>query len=238
MYEREIGVDRGYVSGNTNRLLEFTADVNSALDEYISVAIRASGRWQFDDSNHTDYPIILTNLVANQRDYSFTSDENGNLILDIYKVLVADSSGTFREIKSKDAQFDKDTQGYWDGQNTTGTPNSYDKTANGIFLDPVPDVNVTNGLKIYINREGSYFTSADTTKKPGVPGIHHHYFYLKPAMDYARRQNLAIYPQIQREVIKLIGDEMSGNNGLIQQYFSERSRDEVKRLTVAKHNNR
>ena len=27
----------------------------------------ADDRWQFDDTNHTDYPIATTNLVANQR---------------------------------------------------------------------------------------------------------------------------------------------------------------------------
>ncbi len=222
--ESECGFNDGDLSGNTNLLKKYTASVNLALDDFIAMAIRWSGTWQFDDSNHTQYPIIKTNLVSGQRDYPFTTDQESNLILDIYKVTVADTAGIRNEITPIDQQ-SQNVPGFTDGQNTTGIPTRYDKTANGIFLDPPASYNSTLGLWVYINREGSYFVSTDTTKKPGVPGIFHKYFVLRPAQDYARRNNLKNAKDIQEEVLRM---ELE-----IQQYFSQRSRDERVTITTS-----
>lgn len=236
LYEKEIGADRGYISGNSDRLKEFTAGVNQAMDDFWNIAIPASGRWQLDDSNQTDYPIITTNLVSGQRDYTFTTDQTGNLVLDIYRVfvLISATSTVYTEIFPIDSQSDVDTLGLTDGQDATGTPYHYDKTANGLFLDPVPGYNATNGLKIYINREATYFTTSDTTKKPGVPGILHKYFYLKPAMDYARRNNLSNANRIENEVLKLEGEP--GRAGIIAKHFSDRAKDDRDILTMGRIN--
>lgn len=231
IFEKECGFERGTISGDTNRLKELAADVNLALDDFIAIAIQASGTWQFDDSNQTDYPEIKTNLVSGQRDYSFTTDQTGNLILDIYKVMVVSSatSGIFSEILPVDQQSpngnNDDTTSFIDGRNTTGIPWRYDKTANGIFLDPIPSFNATLGLKIQINREGSYFAYTDTTKKPGVPGLFHKYFALKPALDYARRNSLASYNRLYGEVLEYEGDREKGIVGSIERYFGRREKD-------------
>jgi hypothetical protein len=233
IYEKEIGAERGFVSGHTNRLKEFTADVNLAWDDYLTIAIKSSGRYQFDDSNHSDYPIITTNLVAGQRDYPFTTDESGNLILDIHRVTVLPSATAtlYQDIFPVDSQSDEYVGGLVENNTAQGVPYVYDKTANGIFLDPIPSYSVNAGLRIYISREASYFTSSDTTKKPGCPGVHHRYFALKPALDYARRNSLATYPIIREEVVSFEGDEEKGVIGSIERYFSRRSRDERPRIT-------
>lgn len=226
IYEKELGFDRGYISGNTDRMKEFTADVNLAYDDFLDMAFKSGGTWQFDDSNHTDYPIITTNVVSGQRDYAFTLDENSNLILDIYRVMIADSSGVFREIMPVDQQTRNsnqvNTDSLIDGRNTSGIPSRYDKTANGIFLDLVPNYTYANGLKVHINREPSYFVYTDTTKKPGVPGIYHKYFALKPALDYARRKSLAVLPRLENEVFKM---EQAIKDG-----FGKRERDIIRRV--------
>lgn len=206
--EKEIGFNDGDISLNNTKLKSFTADVNLAMDDYLALAMQSSGTWQFDDSNHTNYPIITTDLLANQREYNFTTDQTSNLILDIYKVAVKDTNGIYQEIFPVDQQSpnsnSSDTTSFIDGRNTTGTPIRYDKTANGIFLDPVPPGNVDEGLKIYVNRETSYFVYTDTTKKPGVSGLHHRYFALKPAMDYIRINGTdSAYNKIASEVLKL-----------------------------------
>lgn len=229
MYERETSQTRGAVSGNTDRLKDFAADANIALDRFQDIAIKHSGTWQADDTNHSDFPIITTNLVSGQRDYTFLTDENGNSILDVHRVFVKDGSGTFVEVKPVDAQTDKDTNGFWNGQNVGGVPTKYDKTANGIFLDPVPNYNSTGGLKVYISREASYFTYTDTTKKPGAPSLFHEYFFLLPARDFARRNGLANFNLLELQVQKV--EEQ------IKDYFSMRPRDERRRLTPAYQNN-
>lgn len=238
-YEFEIGANAADVSGNTTRLKQFAAAVNIAYDNFLRIALNASGTWQFDDSNQTDYPIITTNLVSGQRDYSFTTDGSGNLILDIYRVFVADSSGVFSEIYPVDVQEPRsDTVSFADGRNASGTPTRYDKTANSIFLDVIPSYNYTNGLKLYVNREPSYFVYTDTTKKPGVPGDLHKYFYLKPAAEHARRNNLANKNDLANEVLKMEGDDLRNIPGTIGTYFASRNRDERKRLAVSQPDNR
>lgn len=221
-YEKECGFDRDYIAGNTTRLKEFTADVNVAFDDFLNIGFSASGTWQLDDSNHTDYPIISTYLVSGQRDYTFTTDGSGNLILDIYKVLIKQPDGTKVEITPVDVQSEKDNTGFTNGLNLTGTPTIYEKTGNGIFLDPIPSYNMAGGLELYINREASYFAYTDTTKKPGVPGTLHKWFYLKPAYEYARLKNPELYNKLSIEIALL--------EKKIGEVFGGRERDVIKRL--------
>lgn len=227
LFEKEIGANYGDVSGNTTKLKTFTAGVNSALDDFFAIAIQASGTWQLDDSNQTDYPIIYTNLVAGQRDYTFTTDGSGNLILDIYKVMALGSAtGTiYNELYPADQQqTEPGVEGFTNGQNIGGVPMRYDKTGNSLFLDAIPSYSVSNGLKVYVNREASYFTSTDTTKKPGVPGLLHDYFYLKPALDHARRNSLVSHDRIALQV--------SNMEKTIKEYFGRREKDERNLLTM------
>lgn len=243
-YEKECGFTRGFVSGDTNRLKEFTADVNVALDDFMAIAIPASGNWAFDDTNHDDYPIITTNIVSGQQDYTFLEDADGSMILDIYKVVVSDSQGNFTELQPIEVTANDhvrdhyDISAFYDGQTHSGTPTTYAKTGNGIFLNSVPDYDYAGGLKLYVNREASYFSYSDTTKKPGVPGLFHKYFYLKPAREYARRNDLASYPRLEAAVIELEGIPAKGIRGAIQRYFGARERDITKRMRPAFSSNR
>lgn len=237
LYATEIGYKNpAEFTNNTTYMKQFAADVNLAMDDFFAIAIPASGTWQLDDSNHGDYPIIKTNIVSGQRDYTFTTDGSGNLILDIYRVAILPSATAtlYEEIYPIDAQSDVDTVGLVQENATTGVPYRYDKTSNGIFFDPIPSYNATNGLKMYINRESSYFAYTDTTKKPGVPGLFHKYFYLKPAAENARRNNLSNAAKLMDEVAKMEG--VPGRAGSIAKYFGFRARDERKQLTMSRIN--
>lgn len=219
--EKECGFERGDISSAGNDVMkEWTADVNLAWDEFMRVAFPATGTWQFDDTNHANYPIIKSNLVSGQRDYPFTSDEGGNLILDVFKVAILPSATatTYQTIDPLDVQSEGFDSNILAENTTGGTPTRYDKTANSIFLDPVPNYNATNGIKIYINREASYFAYTDTSKQPGVPGHLHEWFSIVPALKYAGRKALTNYNDLLRrkEILK----------GEIQEYFNRRSKDE------------
>jgi len=207
-----------------------TRDINLALDRALSLIFSVGGTWQFDDSNHTDYPIITTDLVSGQRSYAFTSDGSSNLILEIYKVMVADSNGLFREMTPVDQQAvnPNSPSNYWDGLNTTGIPNTYDKTSNGIFLDPIPNYDRTAGLKIFINREASYFLTSDTTKKSGIAGLFHEYLALRPSYQYAFRNSLP-----NTAVLKAETTEMEN---AMMDYYKKREKDVIKRVTGKQNN--
>lgn len=209
-------------NSTTYPIAKKTRDVNLALDRVFALIFQVGGTWQFDDSNHTDYPIITTNLVANQRDYAFTDDGAGNLILDVYKVMVADENGDFFEVYPVDQQTNPPST-MVDGQNTSGQPFFYDKTGNGIFLDPIPNYNSTNGLKVFINRTGSYFTTTDTTKKPGFAGLFHEYLVLRPSYMYAMRKGLEQANRLKAEMLEMEAE--------IQNYYKSRERDVVKTLS-------
>lgn len=219
--EDELGFKRADITGNTVLLKNFTSLVNLTWDDYLQIALPASGTWQFDDSNFTDYPVIKANLVDGQEDYTFTTDEGGNLILDIYKVAILPSatSTLYEEIYPIDQQTRDHAPDLVSETTAKGVPRQYDKTANAVILTPTPSYNATNGIKIYINREASYFTTTDATKKPGCPGIHHKYFALKPALDYARRHSMSSEVSLRNEVQLM--------ERAIKEYFGKRSKDDV-----------
>lgn len=206
-----------------------TRDINLALDRVFSIIFEVGGTWQFDDNNHGDYAIITTNIVSGRRDYSFTTDEQGNLILEIHKVFVADNTGLFREMATTDVPSGAPAN-YYDGQNTQGQPNSYDKTANGIFLDPIPDYSRTGGLKVYISREGSYFTTSDTTKKAGFAGLFHEYLALRPSYQYAYRNSLPNTNLLKQEMLEM--------EEAIKNYYKAREKDVKKTLRTISNNSR
>ena len=178
-------------------------DINVALDDAIDIAIRSCGIGQYDDTNNTDYPFITTDLNSGQRDYTYTQDSSGNLILDIYRVMVMDSTGVFQEIPQVDMQSERWTESFYDGQNITGQPTKYDRTGNGIIFDVIPNYSQTAGLKMFINREGSYFTVNDTTKKAGIDGRLHEYLVVSPACKYAERNSLSNHTSLYNRKVLL-----------------------------------
>lgn len=228
LYENEIGVNYGEVSGNTTKLKEFCARCNNALDRYFAIAIQASGTWELDDSNHDDYNVIYADIVSGQRDYSFITDENGNAILDIYKVLILPNATATRyeEVDPVDENQPENIE-IIDECGSVGTPTKYAKRANAIhFGDAVPNYSVSRGIKILINRESSYFTTADTTKKAGYP-YHQEYFFLKPAHDYGRIHGLTNFNRLDTEILKLEGDVATGRVGLIAKAYGNRKKDQI-----------
>ena len=196
-------------------------DINNAYAHYLTLANQASGRWLADDTNQVDYPVITTNIVSSQQDYSFTVDEQGNQILDIYRVECFDSAGIAHKLRPFDMQ---DTeQALTEFMKNGGIPVCYDKTANGLILYPTPNYSYTNGLKIYYERTPSYFTVSGTvasdTKKPGIPDIHHEYLALRPAYQYCLQKGLSQASSYYNEMIAM--------ESFIKEYYRDRNKDEI-----------
>lgn len=163
---------------------KFARDANSAYAYYMWLAIRASQKWQVDDTNQSDYPIITINLVSGQQDYPFTNDASStpNQILDITRVEMLTPSGVAITLSSYDQT--EESNSLTQAATISGTPSRYDKLANGIWLDPKPNYASTNGLKVYFQRTPIYFLSTDTTKKPGIPDMFHEYLVYRAAYLY------------------------------------------------------
>ena len=206
-----------------------TRDINNAYANYFLIGAQTEKRWQLDDTNHPKYPIITTALTANQQDYTFTTDEQGNQILDIYRVEIIDSTGLAVELSPID-QFDIKGQALTEFLKDAATPTYYDKTANGIILYPTPNYTNAAGLKIYYNRTPEYFTVSDTTKLPGIPDMFHEYLAIRPSYQYCLRKGLPQTPNLKQ-------DMMIMEEG-IKDYYKSRSKDEIKRMTPAPRSSR
>lgn len=229
--ERACGFNDGDITGNTTRLAQFTGDVNLAMDEVTAMILNADHSRNIDDYNHTKYPILTIDLVADQRDYSFSQDEQANLIVHIHKVMCADSGGVLKTLEARNQQdLGTENDSFNDGQATSGVPLYYDKTADGLFLDPIPNYASTDGLKIFIDREASHFATTDTTKKAGFLSLFHEYLVLKPAYRYARDKSLPNRNSLKGDMLEM------------RQYILDhvaRSQNNVKQsLNVAQQNNR
>jgi hypothetical protein len=197
-----------------------TRDINNAFADYKMISSAASSSWQDDDTNHSDYAEIYGSIVSGQQDYTFTEDENGNQILDIYRVECKDAAGNWQLLQPYNENLEITAL---EAQATSrGTPFRYYKTANGIFLDKTPNYNSTNGLKIYYNRTPSYFLSTDTTKEPGIPQMFHRYLAYKPAFWYWLPKDSNKASIYKSEVDKM---EIS-----ITEYFNKRAKDERPRI--------
>ena len=161
------------------------------------------GTWQLDDANHTDYPIIYANLVTGQRDYTFTTDEDGNYILEIEKVMILPSATAteYQDISPRDEIAGEDIGNLTTESTTTGVPRIYGKNANAIFLDPPSSYNATKGLKAFISREATSFATTDTSKVLGFAHLYQEYLALMPSYMYAYRNSLSNKKDLQQEML-------------------------------------
>lgn len=215
----------GLIQRNTNTqntttssyaLADKTVDINNALNNYFIIANSASGNWRpADDTNQGDYPVIYADIVLGQQDYALSTDQTGNQVLDIYKVRILNQDGvtwnTLTQINQDDITDDELSTV------TSGTPSKYYLTANGIFLVQKPSYNMTDGLEVWISRTPTYFTVSDTTKKAGLPWVHHEYLALRPSYQYCLSKGL---PQTGALRADLENMEMA-----IKRYWSSRNKD-------------
>lgn len=197
--EDTCGFNRGDITNNATRKSKFTDSINVAQDEVWSIIFnKVNKHWQADDIYHTKYPIITTDITSGNRDISFITDEQGNLILDIYKVMLTDSDGKVHELPQVDQQEKGAAESFYTTE--TGTPTSYDITANGIFFDIIPNFSREDAVEIYINRTSMQFATTDTTKMAGFNPLYHEYLVLKPSYEYARDNGLDNVEKLKRDL--------------------------------------
>ncbi len=229
--ESQVFGDNSYgrISGDTSLLATFTRYINEALNRVANLIMTADGRWQFDDTNFTDFPIATTSLVttlgSEQQDYSFDVT-----MLRILRMEVLDNTGAWRKLTPIDENDVYDTS-LTDLLKTPGLPVYYDKQGTSIFLYPKPlatSVTSTNGLKVWFQRPPSYFTTADTTKVPGFNSMYHRLVALIASRDYAMFKQLSVAPALSQKV-------QQDEDSLVENY-TLRSKDEHIRLSTKQHN--
>jgi len=97
-----------------------------------------------------------------------------------------------------------------------GTPEYYDLIGNNVVFYPTPNYTSANGIEFTVTRTPVYFTTSDTTKKPGIPDMFHEYLVLRPAYYFCAVKGL---PQA-----KALGDAMLMMENSIKHYYSNRNK--------------
>lgn len=219
--EARLLVDADTVSYTAADLLR---RINNAYEETVGLILGCDGKWQFDDSNYTVFPIGETTLVASQNDYTFDSTH-----LEIERVQILDSGGIWKFLHPIDiSQISIAIEEF---HKTDGVPIYYDKQGSSILLYPAPAasaVTLTNGLRVFFKRTASIFTTAEVTtgtKQPGFVSLYHIVLAYKAALPYAQAYKKDRVAGFINEINRL-------EKGIVKHY-SRREQDRRKRITMA-----
>lgn len=219
-------------SGGSYPIEDITVDVNMALANFLTIANEAAGKNQpVDDTNHEDYPVVYADIVSGEQDVVITLDQNGNQIQNIYKVILTLPNGTKQVLRQVDIT-DEDDSFLLDS--TSGIPETYDLSANGIFLHQKPNFSLVGALEVWASRGGSYFTPSDTTKRPGIPERFGEYLVLRPSYFYCLekgKEQAAAY----REAL-YGADGRGGMEAQIRAFYAKRNKAEEVVLTSSSVN--
>lgn len=213
------------VDANQWPVAKIVASGNNYLDLVTGYAIGADRRFQWDNTNQTKLPVGTTNLVANQANYSFLTDEQGNQIVTLTRVDIQDPNGVWRQLQLID-QVDITGFGLDSTLATPTLPMYYDKTADNIVrLYPAPAISVTAGLKFYFQRTSPYFTAASTSTTTGFSALLDRGFVIAAALDGAITLGLSNLNVIEGEMTK-------ETNKMIAYFGKDRNNDDTTRITV------
>ena len=210
------------ISGNTTLLKQFTRRINTWNDKVQTMILEVQDEWDYDDSNHTNFPILTTDLVANQQDYALPTST-----LQVKRAEISFDGSKWYKL----APFDINEM--TDDSSTTSIASNFNKTEpyydlqyGSIFLYPIPDSNVTGGLKLWITRENELFTTADTTQEPGFDRQFHEILALGASYDYCKSKNLPQLGALKNDLLEL--------EQRLRRYYASKQKD--RNLTMKSQN--
>lgn len=214
------------ISGDTSTLKNFTRLINSWYHKVETMILRAQDNWDFDDSNKTDLPILTTNLVASQQDYTLPT---GTLKVKRVKVALDGTNWYWATPVDIDEATGGTTASTISASENANKP-EYDIIGSSIFLYPTPTANRTSCLKIWASREPTEFTTASTTAEPGFDEAFHRMLSLGASYDYALAHSL--------ENVVALRNEIDTYERRLTDYYKNKNKDVVSRLAPAVEDNR
>ncbi len=144
-------------------------NLNRYYDEVVLEIWKWDATWRFDKSVDT-LPIAVTDLEKGVRDYSIPTDARR-----IKKIEVLDKSGNtvVLEPTSPDMVKENDIE---------GTPKHYYIEGRSIYLYPMADQDISEGLILYMSR--SVDALVEATDEPRIDSEFHRYLSIGAAMDW------------------------------------------------------
>jgi len=179
-------------------------NANRWLYKAVTDLIEVRGRFEFDDTNFTDFPVETADMVAGQSDYQLPAE-----FLKLLAVEVQDQNGNWTRLQEIDKLQLKTT--ITDFEDTNGLPRFYDIMGNSLILYPAPsatDTTLTAGIKLHYIRKIDEFISTDTTQPPGIPEPFHRIVSLGTAYDWMMIHGPQDKTQSLRNEIEQLRKEM------------------------------
>ena len=224
--EKLTGLGDGVITGTY--LKQFTGDVNNAYSRVANIILRADGRMQWDDPNHTDAPVAQADLVDTQKKYevfeALPTALQDWLQVEAVEILDNDDNGV--KLKPMDLQDIEGAESEFRDNN--GTPEFFDFDGAEVKLYPSPDYNKTKGLTIFFKRSPSYFVSTDTTKVPGFATLYHELLPLWASYWFGVSKGLGYVNQVRGEITVLEKE--------LKNFYTRRPKYEQIALTPTKIN--
>lgn len=186
--EQLLELGDGFITGNATLKAQFTAGLNQAMyNEVIPAILESQAGWVWDDSNYTDFPRGVGNLVADQQDYQLpvaVGGANQETFLELTDVAVLDSAGN--EVTLDPTNVDNATLNTQ--YSVSGLPRFYKVNGKNIQMWPSPSASaatLSSGLVVYYQRTQDEFTTSDTTQQPGFASPFHRLLSIIASLDYA-----------------------------------------------------
>jgi len=188
--------DIDFLCGTTSAsypIADKVRNVNQAYHDVSRLIWESAGGWQYDDSNKTDLPIAITNLVHSQQDYELPSTAQK-----VERVEVLDSNGNYQKLTQID--WHDIPIAMTEYLETDGMPDYYDLIGRSVMLYPTPaaaNVTTASGLKVYVDRDVTEFTTGSTTSVPGFATQFHKILSYSAALDFEKD------PQEQKRLVQM-----------------------------------
>lgn len=196
----------------TNRLINLNVWYRNIQTEIL----QSQDDWDFDDSNTTDYPILTANITSGQQAYILPTNT-----LEIKRAEVCLDGTNWHKLTDFDiGERLKPTDANSLSDFSASDP-YYDLQYGSIFLYPIPTVNVSGGLKIWISRLVTEFTLNQYTQgtmEPGFDALFHDVLAYGSAFEWLLSRDLT-----RATNIKTILDEKIQS---LRTHFGRKIKDE------------
>jgi hypothetical protein len=228
-------VDADTTSLTAAQLLIF---VNNAYEDIAGKLIALDTNWNWGDSNYTSYPTGLKTLTSSTEAYQLTGDyastgiNTTTPLLTFMGASVKDVNGNWQTLEHI-TQWQIQNEGFDPAEffETDGLPRFYELREDFLVLYPAPDngvsVTLTNGLKVFFQRNADLFTSAQVstgTKVPGFAGPYHQILAYKAALPYALKFKPERVNMIEKKIAEL-------ERGLME-FYAKRDKSEQPNITM------
>jgi hypothetical protein len=144
-------------------------NLNLALNEIQVEIWKACDEWDFDDSNNDDFPVLTTDLILGQQDYGLET-----YMKRVKRLEISYDGTNWVRVKPFNVNESDTTNDTTDIANHFTKENPYyDTLGSSILIYPIPDDNITDGLKIWVDRDMYEFESETGEDKPGFDSQFH-----------------------------------------------------------------